>query len=101
MFSDPTNGKSKLQSFTRGQNRFGIAASEIVAIVDWETPTPLPHAPQTVMGVTGVHGRMLTVLDVARFSERGETSPSSIELPRKIIALRGDEQLALAADNVD
>src|ERR1044071_10355415 len=95
---DRFSRSDNLLLFTRGSHRFGVAASEIAAIVDWQTLALLPHAPESVMGVAGVHGRMLTVLDVTRFGESHD-SPQTSE-PRKIIALRGDEQLALAADEV-
>src|SRR5262249_6857769 len=62
--------------------------------VDWRTPTPLPGAPQSVLGVVSIRGRMLTVIDLTVLL--GEN-----DLPRKpkqIVALRGAEQLALAVD---
>ena len=99
MFDDSSQSeKYPLVLFARGSERFGVAQGEIAAIVDWQKLAPLPHAPDSVMGVAGVHGRMLTVLDVARFGDRGDSI--STDEPRKIIALRGDEQLALAADEL-
>lgn len=93
-----TNSETKVRLFTRGPSRFGVLEREIAAIVDWQTLAPLPHAPESVMGVAGVHGRMLTVLDVTKLGEPDSTV--SEEVPKKIIALRGDEQLALAADDL-
>jgi len=95
---DRPSRSDNLILFARGSHQFGVAESEIAAIVDWQTLAPLPHAPESVMGVAGVHGRMLTVLDVARFGDGGDSS--STGKPDKIIALRGDEQLALAADEI-
>ena len=59
--------------------------------------TPLPHAPSAVLGVVSIQGRMLTVLDPLNlFSE----SPSRPGFPPGIlVALRGDEQIALAIEN--
>src|SRR6185503_1774753 len=98
MVIDKEVAPDKLRLFTRGESQFGVSESEIAAIVDWQTLAPLPHAPESVMGVAGVHGRMLTVLDVARFGDLGDSY--STGEPGKIIALRGDEQLALAADEI-
>jgi chemotaxis signal transduction protein len=89
----------KLRIFARGPAHFGVFENEIAAIVDWQTPAPLPHAPPTVMGVVGVHGRMLTILDVAKIGDQNQNLSAASE-GRKIIALRGDEQLALASDSV-
>jgi chemotaxis signal transduction protein len=79
-----------------GAHRFGIFADEIEAIADWRTPTPLPQAPKSVLGIVCIHSRMLTVLDVAALlGQSARVGPAS---PSIIVALRGDEQLALAFD---
>jgi purine-binding chemotaxis protein CheW len=87
----------KLQLLQTGSSRFGIFTDEIATIVDWRGPTPLPHAPKSVLGVVSIEGRMLTVLDLGTLA-RGEAAASNA--PRHLIALRGDEQLALAVDDV-
>ena len=79
-----------------GSRKLGVFADEIETIADWRTPTPLPHAPKAVLGVVCIHGRMLTVLNVAALmGERVGLAPSN---ESSIVALRGDEQLALAVD---
>lgn len=87
----------KLQVLHAGSSRFGIFTDEIATIVDWADPTPLPHAPKSVLGVVSIEGRMLTVLDLAMLHD-GETALSNAagDVPGHLIALRGDEQLALA-----
>ncbi|HCX30546.1 MAG TPA: hypothetical protein DHU55_12385 [Blastocatellia bacterium] len=87
----------KLQLLRAGSVQFAILADEIAAIVDWREPTPLPHAPKSVLGVASVQARMLTVFDLATLL--GESS-SSDEPFQHIVALRGDEQLALAVENL-
>ena len=92
----PRGASRKLQLVQAGQNQFGIFAEQISAIVEWQEPAPLPHAPSSVLGVVSIQGRMLTVLDLAKLSS-GEAVLS--DTPRKLlIALRGDEQLALAIE---
>jgi chemotaxis signal transduction protein len=83
----------KLQLVRAGSKQFGIFTDEIAAVVTWQQPAPLPHSPKSVRGVVSVEGRMLTVLDLVSLTT-GETSANG-ELG-KLIALRGDEQLALA-----
>src|ERR1700730_9263185 len=92
------NSVRKLQLLRVGSFQFGIFANDIAAIVGWRDPTPLPHAPKSVLGVVSVHGRMLTVLDLATLTGR---KAASIDAPAQhLIALRGDEQLALAIETL-
>ena len=76
-----------------GSHTIGVLGDEIDIIADWRTPTPLPNAPASVLGVVCIRGRMLTVLDTAALLGEGAK-----ETPAFIVALRGDEQLALAVD---
>jgi chemotaxis signal transduction protein len=85
------------QTFRVGSRPFAVQESEIATIADWRQPTPLPHAPSAVMGIVSLQGRMLTVLDLSKITE-GDAAVNGT--PRHIIALRGDEQLALAVDAV-
>lgn len=89
----------KLQLVHAGSSQFAIFADEISTIVAWQEPTPLPHAPGSVLGVVSIQGRMLTVLDLATLPGLEATFS---DVPRKspghIVALRGDEQLALAIE---
>lgn len=77
---------------------FGIFTDDIATTVAWREPTPLPHAPKSVLGVVSIQGRILTVLDLATLS--GRDVESSEASPRYLIALRGDEQLALAIETL-
>ena len=70
------------------------SCNEVATVVSWRKPTPLPHPPAPILGVVSIQGRMLTVVDPAiLFAEDGGQSARS-----SIVALRGDEQLALAVD---
>jgi chemotaxis signal transduction protein len=94
-FSDPER-ELKLQFLQLGSNQFAIFEEAIATIADWREPTPLPHAPPAVLGVVSIQGRMLTVLDLGALLSESESRGTT---PRgKIIALRGDEQLALAVE---
>ena len=78
----------RVDSFT-----VGVPDEMILAISDWTEPTPLPFAPPSVLGIVSMHGRMFTVVDAAVLLARNAATQS-----RSIVALRGDEQLALAVD---
>lgn len=88
-----------LQLVRAGSSEFAIFADEISTIVAWQEPTPLPNAPSSVLGVVSIQGRMLTVLDLATLPGLEATLSDG---PRKthghIVALRGDEHLALAIE---
>jgi purine-binding chemotaxis protein CheW len=88
-------GFRTLQMLRAGSAQFGIFTDEIAAIVDWREPAPLPHAPKAILGVVSIQGRMLTVLDLRTLL--GDQSTLK-DRAQHIVALRGDEQLALAVD---
>ncbi|HEX8847677.1 MAG TPA: protein kinase [Pyrinomonadaceae bacterium] len=82
-----------------GTRRIGVLAAETEAVETWRTPIPLPHAPEAVLGIVSVRGRMLTVLDTRALL--GEKAFAATGTPHAfLITLRGDEQLALAVDTV-
>ncbi|HUS13166.1 MAG TPA: chemotaxis protein CheW [Pyrinomonadaceae bacterium] len=95
----------RLQVVRAGSRYFGIPTDEISTIVVWREPTPLPYAPQSVLGVVSIEGRMLTVMDLAKLTA-GQADVThaearvNAERGGHVIALRGDEQLALAVDEV-
>lgn len=70
---------------------------ELLTVVDWTEPTPLPFAPSSVLGIVSIHGRMFTVVDIAVLLETSSAPQSR----RLILALRGDEQLAIAVEKAD
>lgn len=89
----------KLQLVRAGSIDFAIFADEIAAITDWQLPTPLPHAPESILGVVSIHGRILTVLNPGKISGLESNSREGLN-PKYIVALKGDEQLAIAVDAI-
>jgi serine/threonine protein kinase/chemotaxis signal transduction protein len=82
-----------------GAWHIGLLSQEVESVSEWSPPAPLPHAPPAIMGVVSVRGRMLTVIDPAVLLGVGKAEKTGT-LPAFIIALRGDEQLALAVNSV-
>jgi purine-binding chemotaxis protein CheW len=83
-----------------GARLLGVFADEANGVTEWRRPTPLPRQPLTVLGVVSIRGRMLTVLDpLALFNERNQQREPGA--PAFIVALGGDEQLALAIDRAE
>jgi purine-binding chemotaxis protein CheW len=86
----------KLQVVKVGSALFAIHCEEVATTVPWQQPAPLPHAPKSVMGVVSVQGRMLTLLDLKLLTGTDVSGDGH----SRIVALRGDEQLALAVDSL-
>ncbi|HYY99058.1 MAG TPA: chemotaxis protein CheW, partial [Pyrinomonadaceae bacterium] len=87
---------------TAGGQAFAVRAEETDGVAEGLTPAPLPHAPAAVLGVVSVRGRMRTLLyPPALFSQTHAPQDVTTATPRFAVALRGDEQLALAADSVE
>ncbi len=86
----------KLQVVSVGSLVLGIFEDEIATIAEWRRPTPLPHAPPAVLGVVSIQARMLTVMDPLNLF--AETSTRLGFPPGLLVALRGDEQIALAIE---
>jgi chemotaxis signal transduction protein len=84
-----------LVPFVAGDRVFAVFADQVDGAAEARTPAPLPNSPPGVLGVVCMRGHMLTVLDPIAVLT-GETFGWPASLP-SVIALRGDEQLALAA----
>ena len=98
--SEQKGSRLELMIARVGAKRIGLISSEVDAVADWRAPLPLPNAPTAILGVVNVHGRMLTLLDPrALIGEEKKRRP--LAQPVSIIALRGDEQLALAVNSVE
>ena len=93
-----TSNQRRLHIFSKGPCKFAVSADELSTIVPWRRPTPLPQAPPAVLGVVSIQGRMLTVLDPVVLLKDSTHQNSDANF---IVALRGDEQLALAVDEKD
>jgi len=83
---------------TAGGQAFAVRAEEAEGLAEGLSPAPLPHAPAAVLGVVSVRGHMRTLLYLPALFSQAD-APEGV--PRFVVALRGDEQLALAADSVE
>ncbi|MCA1816514.1 MAG: chemotaxis protein CheW [Acidobacteria bacterium] len=101
---------------------FAVFAEEVEATAEGLAPAPLPGAPPAVVGVVSLRGRIRTALDPAQLlpddqptqtratppadqpnarDSSGTRDADARTAPRLFVALRGDEQLALACDSAD
>jgi chemotaxis signal transduction protein len=115
----PLSAERKLLLMRAGGYFFAVFADEVDCVVEARTPTPLPHAPPAVRGVVSVRGRMRTLLDslILLTNEEASSQPQTHanenaqpeheplgvrdSPPPTIIALQGDEQLALLAETAN
>ncbi len=87
-----------LFAFSAGNRIFAVFEEDVEGTAESKRPARLPHAPPAVLGVVCVRGRMLTTLDPLALVS-GEAANWGNDL-RPVVALRGDEQLALAGDSL-
>ncbi|HEX8459490.1 MAG TPA: chemotaxis protein CheW [Pyrinomonadaceae bacterium] len=91
-----------------GAHLFAVYRDEVEATCENLTPTPLPFAPPPVRGIVSRRGRMLTLIDphallhgsIQQAQAQILNSPAAMQTPY-VVALKGDEQLALAVESIE
>ena len=69
------NGGSQLVTFTVADEQFGVDIMAVREIRAWSEMTPLPNAPDYVLGVVNLRGAIVPIVDLrARFGQ-GKTTP--------------------------
>lgn len=76
--------RNQIVLFTLGDQRYAVALSAVERVVRVVEVTPLPQAPDIVLGVVNVQGRVTPVIDLRR----------RFRLPQRAIAL--NDQLVIA-----
>jgi chemotaxis signal transduction protein len=114
----PARERRKLFVMRSGARLFAVQADAVEATSENLMPTPLPFAPAPVRGLVSQRGRVLTVIDPLLLfppvatSDAANADAPSLSTPHAsplappthaplIIALRGDEQLALAVERLE
>ena len=90
------NEARQLRALQIGSKRVGVLEDDVFTVAEWSEPTPLPFAPDSVLGIVAIESRMFTVLDLGSHLGSGPATRR-----KQIVALRGDEQLALAVDSFE
>lgn len=85
----------ELRLFRLATERFALLAKEVADVTSWRHPVPLPGAPEAILGIVAVQGRMITVLDTAKIL--GDARTEELVNPDFVIVLVGQEQLGLTA----
>ena len=89
----------QLVVFTLAKQRYGLPLSSVERAVRMVEITPLPKAPDIVLGVINVHGRLVPVVDVRRRFRLPEREISLTD--QIIVATTRQRPVALVADTVE
>lgn len=110
-----------------GARRFAVYADEVEATSENLKPTPLPFAPAPVRGVVSQRGRIFTLIDplpllppatlpvtlnatlndappttgAQTFASPRTQTPAPLAAAAVVVALKGDEQLALSVESIE
>jgi purine-binding chemotaxis protein CheW len=88
----------EIVEFTLGQEHYAFPSSEIQEVFHLTEITPLPSVPPFVLGVTNVRGRILSVIDIRRLLDFGDTGLTNLN--QAIIIQSERMELAVLADAV-
>ena len=64
--SEPAAHKRSFVLFRLGQEHYGLPVSNVGSIIRYEPSTPVPGAPDVVIGVINLRGRVIPVVDLKR-----------------------------------
>lgn len=95
-------GKSRPEQeffcFRVGELRIGVPSENVREVARTGPLTPLPRVAAWVMGVTGLRGEVLPVIDLLRFLGKGESRIS--QRTRLFVGVAGSYTAAVVADSV-
>lgn len=94
----PDTGTNQIVVFTLSDRRYGLplpAVERIVRVVD---VTPLPNAPDIVLGVVNVQGRVIPVINVRRRFRLPERE--IVLTDQMVVARAARRRVALVVDSV-
>jgi purine-binding chemotaxis protein CheW len=88
----------EIVEFTLGPEHYAFPSSEVQEVFHLTEITPLPSVPPFVLGVTNVRGRVLSVIDIRRLLDFGDTGLTNLN--QAIILQSERMELAVLADAV-
>jgi len=93
--TESPNGAHTVVIFEAAGELYALDASTVEMIVASRFVAPVPAGPSDLLGIVSIHGRMRLAIDL----------PRRRQIPAggrwRLIALRGDSQLAVVADQID
>ena len=98
MNATQTNQKLLAATFLLGQAAFGVDTAQIQEVVRLGNLTPVRHAPDYVVGIRNLRGRIVTVIDLRTRLELGRVNPGPES--RILIVEAQGEPIGLLVDQV-
>jgi len=89
----------KVLGFVMNEQMFALDISKVKEVVEYGDLTFVPKAPECAMGVFNYHGKVITVVDLAKFFniESADVTPDT-----RIVILAGDDySLGFCVDRAD
>ena len=100
MQSDHSDNRPNMEfvTFQAGGQSFSLDITYVREIRRWTAVTPLPHAPQGVLGVMNLRGAVIPIYDLAARFGLGSTA----EHPRNVVvvALSGSQTIGILVEAV-
>lgn len=95
---DPARQEVEFVTFFAGGQSFSLDIAHVREIRRWTAVTPLPHAPQEVLGVMNLRGSVIPIYDLAARFGLGATP----ENPRNVVvvAMIGRQTVGLLVEAV-
>lgn len=85
--------------FRLGPEEYGLAIDRVQSIIRFEQPTPVPRAPESVLGVINLRGKVIPVVDLRKRLGRDPLVPSGTA---RIVVVEGQGgMLGLAVDEAN
>lgn len=91
---DAEEGVISVLVYSVGSSSMAINVDQTEGVVDCPRVTPLPNAPDSIIGVASVRGRMTLVMDLS-----AESDPAASK--RRLLLIKGEKQIGLLADRVE
>ncbi len=86
--------KKSFLLFEVDDKAFAVAVEEIESVIDCPRITPLPYAPEGIIGVTSIHGKIILVMKLTK--NENATAPRC-----RLVLLQGEAQLGLLAHRIE
>jgi purine-binding chemotaxis protein CheW len=96
--ADRGNSREML-AFRLGEMAYAIDIARVQSIVKIPPLTPVPRAPVGVMGIVGVRGRVLTVIDIRERLKAQVTEPSRTSR-LLVVPVEGQDLVGVYVDEV-
>ena len=98
MITTQSNQKLLAATFLLGQAAFGVDTAQVQEVVRLGNLTPVRHAPDYVVGIRNLRGRIVTVIDLRTRLELGRVNPGPES--RILIVEAQGEPIGLLVDQV-